>query len=176
MHDMLTTVVSYGMQASDVLSELVEKARSVAKEAPGGTRKAPGTLPSLQALFQVGQYVRAIVHKLEEGTASKPPSHLTNGETHRHEMKLPRPNRTNADKAPGDAAGTKGTAKRRVILSLKVAKQNASISKDSLAEGMHLPACIRSAEDHGYTLTLGIKVTPPHQQRCFLPPSHQVPD
>ena len=39
-----------------------------------------------------------------------------------------------------------------------MARQNAGYSADSLVEGLSLPACVRSAEDHGYTLTLGIKV------------------
>ena len=61
-------------------------------------------------------------------------------------------------------AGAKGSPKKRVLLSLRVARQNAGYSADSLVEGLSLPACVRSAEDHGYTLTLGIKVA-----SCAMP-------
>lgn len=43
-------------------------------------------------------------------------------------------------------------------MSLRVAKLNAGVSADALTEGLALPACVKSVEDHGYTLDLGIKV------------------
>ena len=48
--------------------------------------------------------------------------------------------------------------RKKVTLSLRVANINAALSAESLAEGLALPACIYSVEDHGYTLSLGIKV------------------
>lgn len=48
-----------------------------------------------------------------------------------------------------------------MTLSLRVAKLNSGISADALQEGLPLPASVRSVEDHGYTLDLGIKVCRP---------------
>ena len=57
--------------------------------------------------------------------------------------------------------GAKGVVRKKVTLSLRVAKLNAGISADALQEGLPLPASVRSVEDHGYTLDLGIKVCRP---------------
>ena len=56
------------MQASDTLAELLEKAGKEAAK-PAASRKAgsAGAVPALQALFQVGQLVRATIIGLEEG-------------------------------------------------------------------------------------------------------------
>ncbi len=54
-------------------------------------------------------------------------------------------------------AGAKGIVRKKVTLSLRVSKLNAGVLADALTEGLALPACVRSVEDHGYTLDLGIK-------------------
>lgn len=51
-----------------------------------------------------------------------------------------------------------GGGKKRITLSLHVARMNGGISSAALQPGLVLPACVRSVEDHGYTLALGIKV------------------
>ena len=48
--------------------------------------------------------------------------------------------------------------RKKVTLSLRVAKLNAWVSADALTEGLFLPACVKSLEDYGYSLDLGIKV------------------
>lgn len=45
-----------------------------------------------------------------------------------------------------------------MTLSLRVALLNAGLSKEGIVEGLALPGCVRSVEDHGYTVSLGIKV------------------
>ena len=47
---------------------------------------------------------------------------------------------------------------RRIALSLHVAKAAAGVGAEALAPGRALPACVRSIEDHGFTLSLGIPV------------------
>ncbi|BDA47226.1 probable protein RRP5 homolog [Coccomyxa sp. Obi] len=47
--------------------------------------------------------------------------------------------------------------KKRIVLSLHVAKVNAGIGAAALVPGMHLPACVRSMEDHGFLLTTGVQ-------------------
>jgi hypothetical protein len=39
-----------------------------------------------------------------------------------------------------------------------VARAAAGLGAEALAPGRALPACVRSVEDHGFTLTLGISV------------------
>ena len=56
-----------------------------------------------------------------------------------------------------DDAGNKA---KRALLSLHVARMNAELTPDTLEPGQCLPACVRAVEDHGYTLTLGIPVSP----------------
>ena len=56
------------MQASDTLAELLEKAgKEAAKPAARGKAGSAAAVPALQALFQVGQLVRATIIGLEEG-------------------------------------------------------------------------------------------------------------
>ena len=49
-------------------------------------------------------------------------------------------------------------SKKRVHLSLHVGRINAGISAASAVPGTALPAAVKGVEDHGYTLSLGIKV------------------
>ena len=63
-------------------------------------------------------------------------------------------------------AGAKGVVRKKVTLSLRVAKLNGGVPADALTEGLALPACVKSVEDHGYTLDLGIKVCTPKKPYC----------
>ena len=54
------------------------------------------------------------------------------------------------------------------MLSLHVAKVNAGIGAAALVPGMHLPACVRSMEDHGFLLTTGIQVRSFTGQSCVF--------
>ncbi len=51
-----------------------------------------------------------------------------------------------------------GAPKKAVQLSLRLRKLCAGLGPATLHEGAVVPACVRSAEDHGYTLDLGVKV------------------
>lgn len=56
---------------------------------------------------------------------------------------------------------TKASKKKKgkqAILSLRVSRLNAGIPAEALSEGLRLSASVRSVEDHGYLLTLGIPV------------------
>lgn len=55
-----------------------------------------------------------------------------------------------------DVGGKAG--KKRIVLSMHVARVNAGIGAAALVPGMHLPACVRSVEDHGFLLTTGVQV------------------
>ena len=48
--------------------------------------------------------------------------------------------------------------KKRIRLSLHVGRVNGGLSATALTPGLALPAAVKSVEDHGYTLTFGIKV------------------
>lgn len=54
------------------------------------------------------------------------------------------------------AAPHKG--KRAIELSLHVARVNDGLGLESLSAGLQLAACVRSTEDHGFLLSLGIQV------------------
>lgn len=60
------------------------------------------------------------------------------------------------------------------MLSLHVAAVNAGISASALTKGLQVPACVRSVEDHGFLLTLGIQVCNPQHPLmfCVFPVSH----
>ena len=45
-------------------------------------------------------------------------------------------------------------------LSLHVARANFGLGAEALAPGLQLAASVRSVEDHGFILSLGIKVAP----------------
>ncbi len=66
--------------------------------------------------------------------------------------------------AAAPAPGAKAP-RRRVDLSLRVARANAGLRPDALRAGFALPASVASAEDHGYLLDFGIAGAP----RAFLP-------
>jgi rRNA biogenesis protein RRP5 len=145
-------------EASEVLAELAAEAAAAhaaaAAAEPGGAppakpakRKAAGgaagprALPPLAELFAVGQLVRCTVVGLRGGEGD-----------------------------PGPAPPGGGPRRKRVDLSLHVARANAGLGAGALRAGAALPGCVRSVEDHGYLLTLGIKGT-----SAFLPKSAAPP-
>lgn len=85
-------------------------------------------LPKLTDLFSTGQLVRCTVTGLKQHSKAQTPA----------------------------SKSTKGS-KKSVHLSLAVSKVNSGLSADNLQEGMALPACITSIEDHGYSLAFGVK-------------------
>jgi rRNA biogenesis protein RRP5 len=55
----------------------------------------------------------------------------------------------------GDGDGAK--ARKRIELSARLKYTNAGLTPSSLKPGMVISACVKSVEDHGYTLSLAIK-------------------
>lgn len=91
------------------------------------------SLPPLTRLFHPGQLVRSIVTGLRTGAAAEP-----------------------EPRAPAGQKRKRGAPQKLIELSLEVARVCAGVAADEgLREGMALPACVRSVEDHGYTLLLG---------------------
>ncbi|KAH9486567.1 rRNA biogenesis protein rrp5 [Psilocybe cubensis] len=88
-------------------------------------------IPELFELFRVGQYVRAVVSAVHQPGASD-----TSG----------------IGKARDDAT----KASKRIELSLIPESVNAGVSKSDLKEGFTITAAVKSSEDHGYILDLGI--------------------
>ncbi|EFN56095.1 hypothetical protein CHLNCDRAFT_145628 [Chlorella variabilis] len=122
-------------------------AAAIAAAAAGKKRKA-GTaaatevvLPPLTDLFTIGQLVRGTVVALRSGSSGDSES----------------AGKAGAKKAAAAEGGAGGAKKKRVDLSLRVSKMNAGLGPESLREGLALPACVSSVEDHGYLLALGVK-------------------
>jgi hypothetical protein len=99
-----------------------------------------GRAPSLPDLFSIGQFVRCTVIGLGGG-----------------------------GDGDGDADGG-GGKKGQVRLSLRLKRLCDGAGPGALAAGRCVPAVVRSAEDHVYTLTFGVKVRPPrpHRGRCTV--------
>lgn len=55
------------------------------------------------------------------------------------------------------AAAAPGGRRRMPELSLQLKRLHAGMAADAVAEGVALGACVRSVEDHGYTLGFGIR-------------------
>lgn len=89
-----------------------------------------GTIPSLTQLFTPGQFVRGCILDLNDGEDS------------------------------GAAAKGKGASKKRkgIDMSLQLKHVSSGLAVDAIHQGMALPACVKTVEDHGYVLTFGIKV------------------
>ena len=64
------------------------------------------------------------------------------------------------------AAPHKG--KRAIELSLHMAKVNEGLGAESLTAGLQLAACVRSIEDHGFLLSLGIQVDWQPLRLCYV--------
>lgn len=111
---------------------IAEKLEKLKSGGKDAARQATG-LPSLSDLFHVGQLVRGVVLELEQGTS----------------------------KADASTDGKEGHSRRKgITLSLLVSRLNAGVAHDALVSGVPIAASVRSVEDHGYTLTFGIKVSP----------------
>ena len=54
-------------------------------------------------------------------------------------------------------ASNSKSGKKNIQLSLLVSKVNAGLTSEALQRNMPLPACVVSVEDHGYTLSFGMK-------------------
>ncbi|GLI68751.1 hypothetical protein VaNZ11_013243 [Volvox africanus] len=132
-------------QASDVLT-LMLKAKA-ASEKDSGDRVAArpnkgaaileavgGAVPALTDLFAVGQFVRCVV---AEAPPPPPP---------------PPPSADNAERG-------KARRNKHVALSLLLRDVQGGMGSEALMEGLVLGAVVRSVEDHGYTLSFGIKGT-----------------
>lgn len=57
-----------------------------------------------------------------------------------------------------EEAGGKKRKSRQLELSLLLKHVCNGLSADGVCEGAALPACVKTVEDHGYTLAFGIKV------------------
>ena len=90
------------------------------------------SLLPLTRLFHPGQLVRCIVTDLRTGAAA--------------ELE---------PRAPAGQKRKRRAPQKLIELSLEVARVCAAVAAEGLREGMALPACVRSVEDHGYTLLLG---------------------
>ncbi len=117
-------------QASDVLAVMLKGGSN--KKAAALTEAAGGTVPPLTDLFAVGQYVRCVVAELREGGKQQ-------------------------DQQQGGGGGA-ARSSRHVCLSLLLKDVQGALGAEGLADGMVVGACVRSVEDHGYTLSFGIKV------------------
>ena len=91
------------------------------------------SLLPLTRLFRPGQLVRCVVTGLRTGAAAEP-----------------------EPRAPAGQKRKRGAPQKLIELSLEVARVCAGAAADQgLREGTALPTCVRSVEDHGYTLLLG---------------------
>ncbi|KAK0246373.1 hypothetical protein EDD85DRAFT_966662 [Armillaria nabsnona] len=116
---------------SSQLTSLLEKTENEDEEDEESNSESGLHVPSLSDIFREGQYVRAVI------TALHAPGHT-------------------------DIAGIGRTrddavrASKRVELSLYPEKVNAGVKKTDLIPGFTLTAEVRSLEDHGYQLGLGV--------------------
>ncbi|EED77394.1 predicted protein, partial [Postia placenta Mad-698-R] len=117
------------------LTGLLESMEDDDDDAPPSDEEDDGPsksrIPDLFHIFPAGQYVRAVV------SAVHPP-----GATDASVL--------------GRARDEVQKASRRIELSLIPEKVNASVSKSDLRAGFTLSAAVKSIEDHGYILDLGI--------------------
>lgn len=122
-------------EISTQLTGLLESMEDDDDDAPPSDEEDDGPsksrIPDLFHLFPPGQYVRAVV------SAVHPP-----GATDASVL--------------GRARDEVQKASRRIELSLIPEKVNASVSKSDLRAGFTLSAAVKSIEDHGYILDLGI--------------------
>lgn len=61
------------------------------------------------------------------------------------------------DQKPKAGATNSKSGKKTISLSLQVSKVNSALTTEAIQRKVPLPACITSVEDHGYTLSFGIK-------------------
>ncbi|PBK76689.1 U3 snoRNP-associated protein Rrp5 [Armillaria solidipes] len=119
------------INVSSQLTSLLERTENEDEEDEESNSESGLRVPSLSDIFREGQYVRAVI------TALHAPGHT-------------------------DIAGIGRTrddavrASKRVELSLYPEKVNAGVKKTDLIPGFTLTAEVRSLEDHGYQLGLGV--------------------
>ncbi|KAJ7169696.1 hypothetical protein C8R46DRAFT_1265028, partial [Mycena filopes] len=116
----LTTLLESSMDEDEEEGELEED-----EDSP------PSRVPDLSDIFQVGQYVRAVVT-----TVHAPGSTDMSG--------------------IGKSRDEVARASKRVELSLTPERVNAGVHKSDLKTGFTLSAAVQSVEDHGYILNLGV--------------------
>ena len=58
---------------------------------------------------------------------------------------------------PKAGASSSKPGKKTISLSLQVSKVNSALTSEAIQHHVPLPACVTSVEDHGYTLSFGIK-------------------
>ena len=61
------------------------------------------------------------------------------------------------DQQPRAGASNSKSGKKTIRLSLQVSKVNSALTPEAVQHNAPLPACVSSVEDHGYTLSFGIK-------------------
>ena len=61
------------------------------------------------------------------------------------------------DQQPRAGASNSKSGKKTISLSLQVSKVNSALTSETIQRNVPLPACVTSVEDHGYTLSFGIK-------------------
>jgi rRNA biogenesis protein RRP5 len=135
-------------QSSDTLAELSKKAAATESVAEAdsvgrlkkGKRTPQDELPPLSDLFKVGQLVRCVVVGLRGAVG------VSGGAG-------------GADATPSahSDVGDHEKSRKRVEVSLLPSLVNAGVGVDALREGFALPASVHSVEDHGFTLSFGIK-------------------
>lgn len=125
-------------QISDQLTALLEAGPDAdpedSEDDEDAIEASSSRIPELSDIFKVGQYVRAVVTTVH-AAGSTDTSML--GRTRDDNVK----------------------ASRRVELSLVPNRVNAGVQKSDLRTGFTLTASIKSIEDHGYLLDLGVADT-----------------
>lgn len=61
------------------------------------------------------------------------------------------------DQQPRAGASSSKSGKKIISLSLQVSKVNSAVTGEAIQRSVPLSACVSSVEDHGYTLSFGIK-------------------
>lgn len=61
------------------------------------------------------------------------------------------------DQQPRAGASNSKSGKKTIRLSLQLSKVNSALTPEAVQRNVPLPACVTSVEDHGYTLSFGIK-------------------
>ncbi|KAF8640392.1 hypothetical protein AX17_000062 [Amanita inopinata Kibby_2008] len=130
----ISTQYTNMLESADEVAELsVSEERDSEDEGDGDDKRSPAALrcPELKDMFRVGQYVRAVVTAVHvSGNVMVPGISKSRDELVR--------------------------ASKRVELSLSPENVNAGVQKSDLRSGFTLTAAVKSVEDHGYILDLGI--------------------
>ncbi|KAK7064381.1 rRNA biogenesis protein RRP5 [Favolaschia claudopus] len=124
-------ITNISSQFTALLEKMDENEEEMSDEDEDESGPSSSRVPDLFEMFHQGQYVRAVVT-----TVHAPGSTDTSGiGKSRHEL---------------------AKASRRVELSLLPERVNSGVKKTDLKAGFTLSAAVKSVEDHGYILDLGI--------------------